>query len=127
MNKESFNRIIDLILTNRRIGEGERDVLEKQRTHMKIKETNHRPGNKYWLFSVDKDANGIFPVQFRTLSVCFEERSQGIPIDCILLFKEGYIDALEVYSCDGTVFETINMENLGALQFSISEISSIQS
>ena len=118
MKRKTINKIFSLILTNEEISEEQKRIIERQWAKAKVAKTDHYVNNRYWEFSVNRNANAIFSVAFRILDVYFWDLTQNFPVHCILDFKDGYITALEVYTPDGSLFETIDMENIDVKLFS---------
>ena len=121
MLAELAYQIIDLILALN--GEGKGIKLEaqdvksilNQKANLGIKEVEIFDNNKYFTFVVDKSASKTH-ISYSPLSIAFWDRSANIPIDCVLFFKNGYIDSLEIYSCDGVPFDDIDMGNIDIME-----------
>ena len=109
MNNELINKIIDLILSNEVEGI---ETIKKQRYNLTVKEMELVDNNKYITFDIKPGFEKADTSNFGVLSVMFWELRKCIPIDCILHFKDGYIHSLEVYSCDGSAFDDIDIENI---------------
>ena len=114
MNEKEMNESMGLILAAEDISDEEREIIERQRRYMVVKKTDHYDSNRYWYFAIYNPKERIIPIPVRrsTLDVHFWDRTQNIPFVCILFFNDGYIEGLEVYSCDGTPFETIDLGNI---------------
>jgi hypothetical protein len=109
MDYQLINKIVDLILENERIQNI--DLIRSQRKNLSIEKTEDLGNNKYISFKVMDDDN--FSVSFfEVISVMFWELTQNIPIDCILHLKNGCINSLEVYSCDGRNFGDLDISNI---------------
>ena len=110
MKNQLINSLIDLILENKEMQSI--DLINTQRENLIIGKTEDLGNSKYVNLKVNQDMGSVSTIQFSVVSVMFWEYTQNIPIDCILHFKNGYIDSLEVYSCDGRNFENINLANI---------------
>ena len=110
MSKELIEKIISLILENT---VNPKEAISEQIKSLIIMETELTDSRKYFTFDVDRSVGMADNSSFGTLSLKFGELTHGIFVDCILHFKEGYVHALEVYSCDGTPFEDLDLTNIG--------------
>ena len=93
MSKELIEKIISLILENT---VNPKDAINEQIKSSTVAKTELTNSRKYFVFDIDKSAEAVDNSAFGTLSVIFWELTQGIPVDCILHFREGYVHALEV-------------------------------
>ncbi|MDR2183076.1 MAG: hypothetical protein LBE55_02770 [Clostridiales bacterium] len=109
MSANLIYRIIDLILCNE---VEEIEVIKKQRANLIIKDKEFFDNSKYITFTVEPDLKKISAANFSVMSIMFWEPGRHIPIDCILHFKDGSIHGLEVYSCDGSAFDDIDIEGI---------------
>ena len=117
MNKHFVNDIIDLILASVDIAEQGKVLVEKQREHMTIKKTEIFENHKFAYLSVNNQHKiDVHPAASGVIYILFWELSQDILLDCILHFKGGYMDILEVYTPDGTPFETIDLNNISDIR-----------
>ena len=119
MDLDMAKEVIMLILENMK-SERERKQLMEQYDRVRFKETDHRPGNFYWELSVDNENGETLPFTAGVQSVFFWEQTQNIPIDCIIHFGNGYMDGLEVYSADGTIFESLCLDNIKIVEVATS-------
>jgi len=107
MNTELINIILDKILEN---DVEETNIIKEQRKYINILDIEIFDNNKYVIFNINNAmTKKISKTTLGTMSIMFYELTQNIPIDCILHLRNGYIHSLEVYSCDGQAFETLDM------------------
>lgn len=117
MNRKIFYKILDFILEKTVI---EIPNIKNQREFLNIDKIEIFDNNKYAMFCFNTNMDNVKPVSFSFVSIMFWEFTQNIPIDCILHFRNGYIHSLEVYSCNGNPFETINLNNIDIKQLTTS-------
>lgn len=87
-------------------------VVKEQMKDIVISNIEELDNNKFITFVMQNDKRQVRRVKIRTLSIMFLEKTNNIPIDCILFFKNGMIDSLEIYSCDLQSFYDIDMKNI---------------
>jgi len=110
MHIEKVNKVLDLILENKTVQNI--DLVKNQKNNIRIEKIEDSENSKYITFYFDKIVDRVDNLVFGVLSVMFWELTQDIPIDCILHLKNGYMDSLEIYSCDGRGFEDIDISNI---------------
>jgi len=110
MSQELIAKIVNLILKNT---VSPKDTINEQIKRSTVVKTELTNSRKYFVFDIGKSVEMVDNSSFGTLSLMFWELTQGISVDCILHFREGYVHALEVYSCDGTPFEDLDLTNIG--------------
>ena len=111
MNQDFARKIILLLIENLQKEEVERGLIG-QYNNVRFENTDHKPGNFYWELSVSGIGEKVLPVATRIESLFFWERTQNIPIDCIIRLQDGYMKSLEVYSADGAVFDHLCLDNI---------------
>ena len=93
-------------------------LFKLQLSKVRFAKTDHYVNNKYVSFK-KKTFVKLKPLPFSNMSVMFYELKQDIPVECIIFFEKGYLKGFEVYSCDGTIFESVNLDEIKVEQVDI--------
>ena len=110
MEIKTVRHIINLILENGKTQKCSKHSLFSQVENLEIKATDHKVNNKFWRFIFDEKKQAL--TSLYECSFYFLDLTQNIPMEAILFCENGYIDALELYSCDGQLFETVDFDNI---------------
>jgi len=109
MDIKMVNDITSLIL-ERTVGG--MDLYDEQRNTLRIEKAEISDTNKYFVFCAGEKREKSNSLNVLPLSVMFWELTHTFPIECIMFIKDGYIHSLEIYSCDGSPFEEIDLDNI---------------
>ena len=118
MKKREFNKILNkmiLLIESQSNSDfaikEELTFIKEQIKKAKIKNSDHKCNNKYVYFC-NKRLAGCRPISISHISIIVEDINQNIPFGFVLHCRDGFMYALEVYSCDLQSFSKVLLKNI---------------